>query len=46
MKITREQFESILDELTQMMDTTDAINEMIIIFDILGADYSDIEELN
>ncbi len=46
MKITREQFESILDELTQMMDTNDAINEMITIFDILGADYSDIEELN
>lgn len=46
MVITREQYESIVDELAQIMDTTDAVNETMSILDILGIDYSEIEELN
>lgn len=45
-EITREQYEKIVDELAQIMDTNDAIEETISILDILGIDYSNIEELN
>jgi hypothetical protein len=45
-EVTREQYEKIVDELAQIMDTNDAIEETISILDILGIDYSNIEELN
>ena len=46
MEVTREQYEKIVDELAQIMDTSDAVEETISILDILGIDYSNIEEIN
>ena len=46
MEVTREQYEKIVDELAQIIDTSDAVEETISILDILGIDYSNIEEIN
>ncbi len=39
--ITNEQFTKIVDELSQFLDTSDAINETCTILDILGIPYDE-----